>query len=128
MNYIFKGVLALLGLMLLWFGFVAADSWFIDDKTGTAEVTGRAYNPAWIQPLDSGNGVSTMIYHAESWSVRCRLDGTAGDAGVTTSRHTHDTVQEGQKVQVLYRKGRFSKDVYITEILPNLETPTDTPQ
>jgi hypothetical protein len=103
--------------LVCWGVFVAADSWFIDDREGTAEVCGHNYSPAWIQTIyhsnGNGGGWTQFIHHPESWAVVMRM-GELSDS-VTVSQRTHDEAQTGQKVPVRYRKGRFSDGLYITE-------------
>ncbi len=99
-----------------WGVFVAADSWFIADRDGTAEVCGRNHTAAWTQVIVHSTGKSTwtqVIYHPESWHVTMRMDRLADS--VSVSEHTYDSVRTGEQVPVRYRRGRFSDDLYITE-------------
>lgn len=108
--------LALLLWLACWGIFVAADSWFISDSDGTAEVCGRNHTAAWTQVIVHSTGKSTwtqVVYHPESWTVRMQMGRLA--ASVSVSEHTYDTVMTGQQVPVRYRRGRFSDDLYITE-------------
>lgn len=108
---------ALVILLVCWGVFVAADSWFIDDQDGTAEVCGHNYCPAWVQTIyhsdGKGGGWTQFIYHPESWEVVMRI-GELSDS-VCVSQRTHDEARTGQQVSVRFRKGRFSDGLYITE-------------
>jgi len=103
--------------LVCWGVFVAADSWFIDDRDGVAEVCGHGYHPAWIQTIyhsnGKGGGWTQVIYHAESWSLAMRI-GELSDS-VSVSQRFHDEAKLGQQIPVRYRNGRFSDDLYITD-------------
>lgn len=114
-------VAAFLLLIVAWGLFVAVDSWFLPDREAYAEVCGRNYSPAWIQTIyhtdGKGGGWTQIIYHPENWSVRMRVNRLSDS--VTVSRHTYDSVPNGEQVRVLYRIGRLSDDLYITEAFFN---------
>lgn len=110
-------LVAILIWLACWGIFVAADSWFIAARDGTAEVCGRNYTAAWVQTIyhsdGKGGGWTQIIYNPESWSVKMRM-GCLADS-VSVSEHTYDAAQTGQQVTVRYRRGRFSDDLYIIE-------------
>jgi hypothetical protein len=96
---------------LLCFGaYVACDSWFLDDTEGTAEVQGRAYSPDHYQTM----WYSTMTYPSGSWTLFLQMRGQAD--GVSVNEAAYRTVADGTRLGVLYRKGRFSDWLYITEV------------
>ncbi len=117
MALLMAAIVAVLLWLACWGIFVAADSWLISDRDGTAEVCGRKYTAAWVQTIHhsdgKGGGWTQVIYHPESWAVKMRM-GRLADS-VSVSEHTYDTVTTGQQVPVRYRRGRFSDDLYITE-------------
>lgn len=116
--FVMVACVVLVAWLVCWGVFVAADSWFIDEREGTAEICGHRYSPAWVQTVyvSNGNGSggwTQVIPHPESWAVVLQMGGLSDS--VTVSERTHDEAQTGQKVPVRYRKGRFSGDLYITQ-------------
>lgn len=94
--------------------FCAADSWYIADRNGTAEVCGREYSPAWVQFQTTTVGnttITTPIYWPETWRVSLRISGGRDSVGVF--KDTFERVRNGDKVSVVYRIGRMSGNIYI---------------
>ena len=110
-------LVAITALVLCGLIFIAADSWFVSDRDGTAEVCGRDYTAAWIQTIQhsDGNGGTypQVIYHPPNWTIKMKM----GDepCGVNVSEHDYNTVRTGETVRVRYRRGRISGGIYITE-------------
>lgn len=115
---LFCAAIALFVWLLAWGLFVAADSWYLPDRSDTGEVVKRDYQPARVQTIVHNNGKTTWtqaIYHPESWGIVLRV-GDLEDS-VEVDQTTYDTVPTGEMVPVKYRRGRISDDLYITNAI-----------
>jgi hypothetical protein len=116
MAVLFCATIALVVWLLAWGAFVAADSWYLPDRSDTGEVVNRDYQSAWVQTIVHYNGQTTwtqVICHPESWRITLRV-GDLEDS-VQVDQSTYDTVPTGEMVPVKYRRGRMSDDLYITD-------------
>lgn len=110
-------ICALLLISIIGFGlFVAADSWFLAEREGMAEICGRDHEDEWTQIIHHsdgrGGGWMQVITHPESWTVRARIGSLTDEFPV--SRDAYSAVKMGQFVRVKYRMGRLSGGLYIT--------------
>lgn len=108
--------IALILSLVGWGIFIAADSWFLPERDGVAEVCGRNHEPEWTQVIHHSNGNGggwiQIIVHPESWTVKARVGNLTDNFSVT--KQAYDSVLMGQPVRVRYRIGRFSDGLYIT--------------
>ena len=88
--------------------------WCVDSigrpvTTGAGTITGGTFTPAHV--VISGK---TVIYNPDSWSVNVVMGDRSDSVAVTESFYS--SVKEGEVVDIEYKSGRISNDLYITEI------------
>jgi len=107
-------LITIIGLVI----FVVIDTMGLPDKEGVAEVIARNHSVAWteIQYHSDGRGgmypVST--YHPDEWSIEMRMG--VESCCVSVDINTFASAKTGTTLPVIYRHGRYSGLLYITEV------------
>lgn len=107
---------AFIAIAVAMFCFWVADSWWIEDQNGTAEVYGRYYTPAMMTFTTISDGKTTTmipIYIPESYYIRLRMGNETDSLSVSSG--TYLSLPNNQIVPVKFRRGRISRGLYITD-------------
>ena len=113
-------ILMITTISLLIFGFIF---YCLDNCLGTSRidygiVTNKHYEPAYTTTtITIVNKVSTPLttYYPESYTVNIKLD--SGSDSVSVSESLYHSMNIGDTVKVYCTIGRFSRTIYIKDIL-----------
>lgn len=112
---VLMGSLALALLYLIgWGAYSASDYCFLEDREGEAVVVEHRYRAAYTHLQPTGKTV-IPIRRPARWMIAAEIDG--GWDWISTTPEWYRATADQTKIRVRYRRGRWSKDVYITKWL-----------
>ena len=101
--------------VVLYFGFRAVDAAGIPRQSGSATVTGKEYRPAaktYRTDLVGGQTRAIPQVSPERYVLKLEFEGK--DTECTVSRDLYQSLQQGDRVQVVYQKRRLTGALQVT--------------
>jgi len=110
-------------LLLLWFAYIAYDSWGLQPNNATVTVKEKKFYPGGttyaptaipINPAKPTGGLSMPVDKPDVYMVNFDLNGKPSGGLVT--KEMYDSINPGDTVQVKWSQSRLTKRILVTEV------------
>src|SRR3989344_4880280 len=106
-------------LLFSWLIFIAVDSIGLPNSKGKGVVVGKEFIPAHTSTTyQTVNNVSipSTTHHPDMWWLTIKLKNDGRQNSMSVGEQVYDKIEKGNSVDVSYKIGRFSDDIYINSV------------